>query len=177
MSEYLYNFSKVAVVATLTVWIVCRIAASWLKSLDKVMLRTPDLVVGEPEYPYLRRWYIIPKNRWFNVYLHQFLKSDDDRALHDHPWVSLSYAVSGYAGEIYASLEVEGVYYLRTVRAGDFIFRRARHTHRMMIEDGPFVTLFITGPVVRNWGFWCPKGWVSQQEFLGPDGKSGKGCE
>ena len=37
---------------------------------------------------YLSRWHIIPRNRYFNIYLHKFVGSDDDRALHDHPWRS-----------------------------------------------------------------------------------------
>lgn len=34
---------------------------------------------------YLHRWYIIRKP-WFALFLHKFVRSDEDRALHDHPW-------------------------------------------------------------------------------------------
>lgn len=47
--------------------------------------RPPDVVIGGDASPYMRRWWVIPRNRRFNVYLHHFLRSDDDRALHDHP--------------------------------------------------------------------------------------------
>src|SRR3546814_20880058 len=57
--------------------------------------RAPSFVIGGEDNPYLRRWYIIPRNRWFNVYLHEFLRDDDDRALHDHPWVNLSILLRG----------------------------------------------------------------------------------
>ena len=40
-----------------------------------------DLVVGGDADPYLRRWWLIPRNRIFNVYLHHFMRSDDDRVL------------------------------------------------------------------------------------------------
>jgi hypothetical protein len=38
----------------------------------------------------MRRWWVIPRNKFFNIYLHHFLHSDDDRALHDHPWWNVS---------------------------------------------------------------------------------------
>lgn len=59
--------------------------------------RPPDFVVGadDPRGAYLNRWYVLPRNRLFNVYAHEFLRSDDDRALHDHPWFNLSVLVDG----------------------------------------------------------------------------------
>ncbi len=57
--------------------------------------RPPDFIIGGKNDPYVRRWWIIPRNRFFNIYLHQFLHSDDDRALHDHPWVNFSYLLRG----------------------------------------------------------------------------------
>ncbi len=34
---------------------------------------------------YLRRWYVI-RRQSFGLFIHQFVRSDEDRALHDHPW-------------------------------------------------------------------------------------------
>ena len=62
------------------------------------MISWPTLkpfVIGEPEEPYLKRWFILPRNRWFNIYLHHFHRSDDDQALHDHPWASVSILLKG----------------------------------------------------------------------------------
>jgi len=52
--------------------------------------RPPDFVIGPPDDPYMRRWWLLPRNRVLNVYLHHVRHDDDDRALHDHPWASLS---------------------------------------------------------------------------------------
>lgn len=65
--------------------------------------RPPDFEVGDG---YLGRWFIIPRNRWFNVYLHRFTGSDDDRALHDHPWWSLSIMLAGALDEHTIAAEV-----------------------------------------------------------------------
>ncbi|MDZ7823006.1 MAG: hypothetical protein U5K75_02470 [Ahrensia sp.] len=67
---------------------------------DRKVLSTPDLIIGGAEDPYMRRWFIIPRNRWFNIYLHEIVRSDDDRALHDHPWWSLSLVLDGQMLEV-----------------------------------------------------------------------------
>lgn len=38
--------------------------------------------------PYLFRWYVF-KSRWVSLFVHKFVRSDEDRALHDHPWAFL----------------------------------------------------------------------------------------
>lgn len=42
--------------------------------------RNPDFIIGGAD-PYMLRWWVIPRNKVFNIYLHRFLRSDDDRAL------------------------------------------------------------------------------------------------
>lgn len=61
-------------------------------------MRPPDRIIGEE---YLCRWYLIPRNRFIGVMLHWFIGSDDDRALHDHPWWSISFLLKGELYEIY----------------------------------------------------------------------------
>lgn len=141
--------------------------------------RPPDFVVGadNPDGAYLRRWWVIPRNRWFNVYLHQFLRSDDDRALHDHRYVNLSILLVGAYWEHGVR---QGGVHVRTRRGpGDLKLRLPWAAHRIEVAE-PCWTLFVTGPVVRNWGFHCPdKGWIDWQTFTadGKPGEIGPGCE
>lgn len=134
-------------------------------------MRQPDFIIGEPEKPYLLRWWIIPRNRWFNVYLHMILRDDDDRALHDHPWWNISMILSGAYREVMP---------LRTVlrKSGSIVFRRPTAAHRLEVAKGPVWTLFITGPRVREWGFHCPQGWRHWEEFTASEstGQIGRGC-
>lgn len=137
--------------------------------------RPPDMVIGDD---YLHRWYVIPRNRWFNVYLHEYHGSDDDRALHDHPWPSLSWLLRGTLGEI---TDPSGDYPARVIHAGQWRFRRPTFAHRLFLirrEPAP-LTLFITGPKVRTWGFHCPQGWRPWRKFVDPDnpGQPGPGCD
>ena len=156
------------------------------------IMRQPDFMVGTQATPYLLRWYLLPRNRFLNAYLHCFMRDDDDRALHDHPWLSLSFMLRG--SYIEHTIPQGGMHCRETIEAGDIRFRRATHAHRiellpaMQFREGVarFVgqekcwTLFLTGPVLREWGFHCPQqGWVPWQKFTvpGKPGETGAGCD
>lgn len=133
---------------------------TWLRRL---LSGRPHQVIGGPDDPYLLRWHLIPRNPLFNVYLHKFLRSDDDRALHDHPWWFVSLLLRGEYVEITeagSALRVSaGWRFWQASRL--FVFRRATWRHRVQLvrDDGvyetPCWTLVITGRRVREWGFWC----------------------
>lgn len=139
--------------------------------------RAPDVIVGGAESPYMRRWWVIPRNRFFNIYLHHFLRSDDDRALHDHPWWNLSVLLDGRYVE--HTISAGGINVRTERKAGDWKFRQAGAAHRIELIEGPCWTVFITGPRLREWGFHCPRGWVHWRDFTNPadGGKTiGRGC-
>ncbi len=124
-------------------------------------------ITGLDGSAYLVRRYLLPRNNCLNVYLHTFLGSDDDRALHDHPWHSLSLLLKG------TLIEHRPNGSANVIKAGKFSFRSPEFLHRIELpEDQTAVTLFITGPVVRKWGFVCPQGWVAWDIY----GRNG-GCE
>jgi hypothetical protein len=138
----------------------------------RVMRRPPDKVIG---YDYLSRWHIW-QSRWRSLYLHVYSGDDDPRALHDHPWWSVSYTVHGSYQEI-----IKGEAVPRVVVAGQWRLRSPRLAHRIKLfysGDHP-ITLFLTGPRVREWGFHCPQGWRPWYEFVddGDPGQVGRGCD
>lgn len=121
------------------------------------------------------RWYLIPRNKLFNVYLHKFYRPDQDAELHDHPWAfNLSYILEGsYVEE---TVRRGGVHNFATFGPGQFKFRWWGAPHRIdSIPSGTCWTLFITGPVVRRWGFHCPRAWTYFKEFT-ESRKTGAGC-
>lgn len=170
--------------------------------------RKPDFIVGGIENPYLYRWYLTPWSRYDrrkppawaeitkrllpNVYLHQFLRSDDDRALHDHPWFNHSLILQG--SYIEETIHAGGIKGRIRRNAGDWKVRSPWASHRVELlkfngEDAvrygisgkeiPCWTLFSTSPRVREWGFHCPdQGWVIWTKFTSTDdhGNIGKGC-
>lgn len=171
---------------------------------------TLDGIDGGERRPYLTRWHLIPRNRWFNLYLHKFVHGDDERALHDHPWPSASLILEGryieHTSEWFPVIENKqmGAYvmaisdlfspqdgrkyvdgsvtvnsnlregmnrfdYTQEFHAGDF--RKLPATHMHMIElfgnnTEPCWTLFMTGSIVRRWGFDCKSGWRDFREYL-----------
>lgn len=150
-------------------------ALTWWRRIAEA--RRPNLFIGGEANPYMKRWYIIPRNRIFNIYLHQFLRSDDDRALHDHPWWNLSYLLEGsYTEHTIAAGGVNA----RTIRhAGEKHFRFAKAAHRIELHTGECWSLFFTGPMIRQWGFHCPMGWRAWTVFTKPGAKGevGLGCD
>lgn len=141
------------------------------------MKRPPDFVIGSSGSPYIYRWWIIPRNKWFNVYLHKIMRDDDDRALHDHPWWNVSIILKGAYREVTASGS-------KLRKRWSVVFRRSTLAHRLelpIINGGITYcwSLFITGRRVRDWGFHCPQGWRHWKDFTNEhdSGQTGRGCE
>ena len=114
----------------------------------------------------------------YTGYLHHFLRSDDDRALHDHPWANCSVLLEGRYLE--HTIAAGGIHHHELLDAGAVRVRwSGRIAHRVDLVTGPCWTLFITGPRYRAWGFHCPEqGWVPWERFTADTdpGAIGKGC-
>jgi hypothetical protein len=149
----------------------------WLINWAKV--RGPHFVIGGHERPYMLRWFLIPRNPVLNIYIHYFLRSDDDRALHDHPWINASILLEG--SYIEHTIAAGGINHRHEYQAGDIKVRLSgKYAHRIELHKGPVWTLFITGPRYRRWGFHCPDaGWIHWKKFTATDdaGAIGKGCD
>jgi hypothetical protein len=176
--------------------------AIW-RHVAPVIQRVPDEIIGhqhrwratEPNgfpvaRPFLLRWFIHgEKHRWGNAYLHQFIRNDEDRALHDHPWYNMSLLLGGQYIE--HTIDAGGINRRHIFRPGDVKLRSPKAAHRVELTSGgtlllgdcperapnlptwvqsdpaksPAWSLFLTGPVQRKWGFHCPQGWKSNRQF------------
>ena len=129
----------------------------------------------EGKSPYLSRYYLIgrpymkdgsdPIDKFGNpkqeaifphglgVYLHRFHRSDDDNALHNHPWGwARSLVLSGgYSEE--RRQEDGATVTRRTVRPGSWVRIDAEDFHRVDLLEEDCWSLFIAGPKT-GWGFW-----------------------
>ena len=134
--------------------------------------RKPDMYIGGEANPYLRRWYVL-STPLFRIYLHNMLRNDDDRALHDHPWDNVSIILAGGFVEVTTNGR-----HLRT--PGSITVRKATDAHRLELIGSlrPSWSLFLTGRYQRKWGFHCPKGWIPYYQFVKPNapGEIGAGC-
>lgn len=186
-----------------------------LRRCESVMAaRPPDFEIGPPGDRYMQRWHLtpwstyprgtVPKNLWEafwrrlpNLYLHRFLHDDEDRALHDHPWTSVSWLLRGNYWEVLfvpkseqlvEKLRAEGLPRPTTKvfrPQGSVNARGSETAHRVVLERDAAgqpvqaISLFFTGFKVREWGFHCPKAWRVWKEFVGERDKGavGRGCE
>lgn len=160
---------------------------------NHVQARGPDFIIGPPDDPYLLRWYHVRKGqRWRdlsparraqlleednprdddsaanNVFVHIFVRSDDDRALHDHPWGWRTVLLEGHYDEFTPLDDANPAGPRARCRreAGDVVYRAPEHSHCIALTGGaPALTLFSTGPKVREWGFWCKGGWRHWRDY------------
>ena len=133
--------------------------------------RKPDLIIGSDEDPYLHRWWVIPRNPVFNIYLHHFMRSDHD-VLHDHPWLfNLSWLLPTWVLRLLRLAGCGAAYTERTPTGdrlrspGNEVLRFGPAPHSVQLTHGDVWTLFITGPKYRVWGFLCSKGWTPFYTF------------
>lgn len=133
-------------------------------------LREPDKVISPEGQPYLNRWFVIKDKERACVYLHIFLASDPDRPLHDHPWASHSLIVSGECNEIVARIKGRQLAetHINKLKPGDMRCRTAEEPHRVLLANNSayMITIFTTGPKVREWGFWTEDGFIGHKEFV-----------
>lgn len=143
------------------------------------MLKKPDETIYTTRGKYLRRWWLSKRKGRGRVYLHNAVDSDDDRALHCHPWHNISIILrGGYIEHVFAYPPVDGQPLPPVIqkkrRPGMIIFRRAELAHRLELypktlticphtgheksaQLKPCWSLFITWPKSREWGFWCQR--------------------
>lgn len=105
------------------------------------------------------------------VRVHHILRSDHDRAFHDHPWPYVTVILKGGYTEIAPVYDASGLYIgnKRTwYGPGSILFRRAKSQHRLELwEVETCWTLFITFGKAQAWGFFPnPHYKIRWQDYL-----------
>ena len=137
-----------------------------LSNARSEMAAPPYEIIGNR---YLRRWHAF-RSSAFCKYHHLYIGNDPTPWTHDHPWPSLSLCLQGALLETLRLPCSEE----RTANIfpGALAYRPARTAHRLDLIRGPAVTLFFTGPHIREWGWHLPDGWHPWHELsqFDPDG-------
>ncbi len=121
------------------------------------------------------RMHLIPRNRWFNLYLHRYGPGFRDGrmwGLHDHPGPSVSFLLRGALREIYHPIRDGRVVTDQRIerQVPRLCYRPAHWSHALTADSaGATYTLFIMGGIRRDWGFWRPTRngrheWISHDE-------------
>jgi len=127
-------------------------------------VRKPDLIIGDP--PQTKRWHLF---RWrgIQVALHRWLRSDNDRALHDHSADNISILLTGVYWEWFSHAWEPRRRKLRFPLIP--YYRKAETMHRVQLGHGPVWSIWIRFKPRREWGFRCPQGWRHWKDFLDQD--------
>ena len=143
------------------------------KLMNKVLFKISEklpckIIKGELGQPYLERYMVARwgKNGEHTLFLHRFLDSDSDKGVHDHPWDSKSFILTGGYNErkLIKETDKEKVI-LRDIKPLSFNVIKKDDFHQIILkEKTPAWTLFYHGPRVKHWGF-------QYYDFL-PDGSS-----
>lgn len=100
--------------------------------------------LGKEECPYAYRWVLNLGIISFRI--HHFIRSDDSRYLHSHPWWFLTFVLKGS----YVDVSSEG---RDQLTKGSIRFRKAKHLHYVEVPKDGVWTFLITGPPKNKWGF------------------------
>ena len=150
---------------------------------DKIMDRLGRkriIMDRENKDPYMIRYYLFITDRKkfpFNIFLHNFLRSDPDD-LHDHPFGYFTFILTGgywewvpifgvnpdSINDMLAGPDKDEMNIIGEKRVwrgpGHFRCSKADSYHRIEIEPGVDCwTLFMPGPQKREWGFLTHKNW------------------
>ncbi len=126
--------------------------------------RNPELLTGVGRDEYMWRWKVA---QWlgYELRFHMFRSSDPDD-MHDHPFWFLSLLLAGTYTEQFEDPETKETKTI--IRKGlSLAYRRATHKHRVLVPDGPALTLVLSGRRSRAWGFWptCKDGITKQWQY------------
>lgn len=116
--------------------------------------------------------------RWLR--LHITYRSDIDIHLHDHPWWNISWVIrNGYIERVpdsqdqHPTFDQAGMAHDELRKPGAVVFRRATDRHRLLLKldttamaEMASVSVFVTGPWRRKWGFYTESGWVYWKDYL-----------
>lgn len=96
---------------------------------------------------YFTRWVFILFG--YSIRLHHWRQDDDQRFMHDHPFWMLIFMLRGG----YTDLSPAGEDHLGF---GAVRFRPATYKHTVRVDKGGAWSFLLTGPKVREHGFWLP---------------------
>lgn len=142
--------------------------------------------IGGTVNPLFRRW-ILWRLPAIGNYLHKYLRSDFDKALHDHPWPFIAIILKGGYYEVHDQTQD------RTEETlwhgpGSVLVRPAQWRHRVVLPTGDngkpktSWSFIIVGRREQKWGFYLPTGWcwwrkhnpvknICEDHILWPGGK------
>lgn len=105
--------------------------------------------LGEESCPYAYRYVFIFFG--FSIRIHKWLRSDDKRHMHTHPWWFMTFVLKGSYTDV--SMK-DGVTVKDEVKRFSMRYRAANHLHYVDVPKEGCISILITGRPKNKWGFW-----------------------
>lgn len=100
--------------------------------------------LGDRTCPYAYRW--VFNLVLFAIRLHKWIRSDDKRHFHTHPYWFCTFILKGSYIDVTENGREE-------LKRFSFRFRKANHAHYVKVPKEGCISLLITGSPIHNWGF------------------------
>lgn len=113
-------------------------------------------VIGRQDNPLMKRVRLV-QTPLGGIYLHFIYREDLDPVPHDHPWEFWRIVLRGAYVEHFFDWPASGRWVARVQRRWRIGRFRTDQAHRIVGVEPGTVSLVVTGPKKRVWGFWCPK--------------------
>lgn len=128
-------------------------------------------IISKDGLVHFRRWRILA-TPWFNIYIHNILRSDEEAHPHDHPWNFLSFILKGgYSEEWLPFYEdtafASGEPMIKSVRRpGTFVYHDAKDFHKLtLLKNSAWTLVFTFGKRRPTWGFQTEQGWIEHKAY------------
>lgn len=125
-------------------------------------------IVSKEGAVHFRRYRLI-STPWFNLYVHNIRKSDEDKYPHDHPWDFKSLILSGSYQETMRLAPFNKYYdpdtYTVKYYPGYLAEHKAEDTHQITLLTPEVWTLVLTTGRAREWGYQTRIGWIDHKTY------------
>jgi hypothetical protein len=145
-------------------------AILYMREVIRTLFLVKEIVSKEGKV-HFRRWRILA-TPWFNIYIHNILRSDEEAHPHDHPWNFLSFVLKGGYSEEWLHFYEDKAYQkgaplLKSVRRpGTFVYHDAKDFHKLTLLKGSAWTLVFTfGKRRPSWGYQTEQGWLEHKAY------------
>jgi hypothetical protein len=158
---------------------------NWWTKLLRTLFLVKEIVSKEGVVHFRR--YRLLSTPWFNLYVHNILRSDEDKDPHDHPFGFIALMFWGSYLEEWRCAKEDYRYWAppkgfdnpleKSVRSiGSLYYHAAKDFHRITLCSPSVWTLVLASGRKRpGWGYQTKNGWVHFKEYrqLKNEGKFG----
>jgi hypothetical protein len=128
-----------------------------------------ELTYVDAPSPFMIR-YILIATPWGDIKVHNILRPDHGRDMHDHPWPFLAVILrGGYTEQVperWVDGQPKGI--KKQYRGRGSVYRvPATYVHRIhsLYTKPATWSLVLTGKRCREWGYWAETGWVDWKTY------------